>query len=90
MSWLQWIQFCLALGPQALALVMAIEAIVGTGNGAQKRGLAVSGLAASAQLAGATDAQIQQVTSIAPALIDSTVAALNAAGTFKTGTPTKS
>jgi len=83
MNVFQWIQFSIMLAQQILPLVKQIEEMVGAGNGANKKALAVSSAKDAAALSGASPSQIASVVEVADKAIDTTVATLNAIGTFK-------
>ena len=80
---MNWISLIVAALSQLPNIIVAIETIIGAGNGTQKKSIAVSTVTAPATLAGATPEQIQSLTSAAGTIIDATVTSLNAAGVFK-------
>jgi hypothetical protein len=75
MNWLQLALGLLQLAPDVLELVVKIEQLIGAGNGAAKKQIA---LAAAAP--GETPTHVQAGVSN---LIDTTVSVLNSTGVFK-------
>jgi hypothetical protein len=72
MNWLQIALALLQLAPQVLQLITQVESVFGPGNGASKKSVVMDAVSA----AGAPDSVTTKVSS----MIDSHVAALNAAG----------
>lgn len=86
MGWLQIVQFALMLAPEAIKIIVAIEAAIsGAGLGPTKKKIAMESISASANVAGASSGQFEVITKAASTLIDNTVTALNLAGVFKKG-----
>lgn len=75
-----WLKLILALLPTA---IQAVEAILGPGNGAEKKAAVVATTSIVAAAAGATPEQGKAITDLAGAATDAIVAGYNATGVFK-------
>jgi len=84
MNWMQWVQFGLALATQIIDLIKKAEVeIPGPAKGEEKKAFVQGSAALATTLAGGNEDQVAAVVDATGKVIDSTVAILNATGTFK-------
>lgn len=83
MNWFKWVMFSLQLATAIPTFIKAAEDAIGSGNGEQKKNLAVGSVGVATKLAGGSDVQTQATMGIASAAIDATVGILNSVNALK-------